>query len=73
MEPHRVALDNGSYLLWDWQDGYYRIAYFERRAVKRSDLEMGIAEVMKKPLHNSKVKNIFKYISGTDEYAAVGT
>jgi len=71
-DPNKVMLTNGSYLLWDFQDGFYRVAFYERRTYKCSDLEIGIAETMKRPLHNSQVKKIFKYVSGTDEYAAIG-
>lgn len=71
--PNLVKLSDGSYIQWDWLDGFYRVAFYERRAQKGSDLEMTIALAMKKPVHNSKVKNIFKFISGTDEYAATGS
>ena len=69
--PSLVKLSDGSYIQWDWKDGFFRVAYYERRAQKGSDLEMTIALAMKKPFHNSKVKNIFKYISKSDEYAAI--
>lgn len=71
--PNLIKLTNGSYLQWDWKDGYYRVAYYERTAKKGSDLEMTIALAMKKPFHNFRVKNVFGYISKTDEYAAVGS
>lgn len=71
--PNLVKLSDGSYIQWDWFDGFYRVAYYERRAAKGSDLEMAISQAMKKPLHNSKVKNIFGFISKTDEYAAPRT
>ncbi len=72
-EPKKVIFTDGSYLQWDWKDGFYRVAYYNRVAKKGSDLEMTIALAMKKPLHNSKVKNVFKFISRSDEYAAVGS
>lgn len=68
--PSMVKLSDGSYIQWDKQNGFYRVAFYERRTHKGSDLEMTIALAMKKPIHNSKVKNIFGYISRTDEYAA---
>jgi len=71
--PQMVRLSDGSYIQWDWKDGFYRVAFYQRSAKKGSDLEMTIALAMKKPIHNSKVKNIFGYIERTDEYAAVGT
>lgn len=71
-EPNIVKLTDGSYIMWDWKDGYYRVAFYERKIQKGSDLEMTIALAMKKPIHNSKVKNIFRFISRSDEYAAVG-
>lgn len=73
VEPNMVRLSDGSYIQWDWLDGMYRVAYYERKAQKGSDLEMTIALAMKKPLHNSRVKDIFKYISKTDEYAATSS
>jgi hypothetical protein len=72
-EPNKVKLTNGSFLQWDYKDGFYRVAYYERSARKGSDLEMTISVAMKKPLHNFRVKNIFAFISKTDEYAATGT
>ena len=72
-KPNAVKLSDGSYILWDWKDGFYRVAYFARTAKKGSDLEMTIALAMKKPVHNFRVKSIFGYIEKTDEYAAVGS
>lgn len=71
--PNLVKLSDGSYIQWDFLDGFYRVAFYERRAKKGSDLEMTIALAMKKPLHNSRVKDIFQYISKTDEYAATSS
>jgi len=71
--PNTIKLSDGSYLLWDWKDGFYRVAYYQRNTKKGSDLEMTIALAMKKPIHNSKVKEIFGYIEKTDEYAAPRT
>lgn len=71
--PHIVKLSDGSYIQWDWKDGYYRVAFYERKAKKGSDLEMTLSLAMKKPLHNSRVQEIFKFISKTDEYAATSS
>lgn len=71
-EPQTVRFTDGSYLQWDWHEGFYRVAYYHRSAKKGSDLEMTIALAMKKPIHNFRVKNVFDYISKSDEYAAVG-
>ena len=71
-EPNKIKLTDGSYLQWDHLDGFFRVAYYERRTQRGSDLEMSIALAMKRPVHNSRVKKIFDYISKTDEYAAVG-
>jgi hypothetical protein len=71
--PNLVKLSDGSYLQWDNKEGFFRVAYYQRSAKKGSDLEMTIAIAMKKPLHNSKVQNIFNYISKTDEYATFGS
>lgn len=72
-EPHTVKLSDGSYLQWDWKDGSYRVAFYSRSAKRGSDLEMTISLALKKPLHDSRVKKIFKYISQTDEYAATSS
>jgi len=72
-EPNLVKLSDGSYIQWDWLNGFYRVAYYERRTQKGSDLEMTIALAMKKQIHNSKVKAIFGYVSKTDEYAATSS
>lgn len=71
-EPYKIILTDGSYILWDWQDGFFRVAHYKRSTKKGSDLEMTVALAMKLPVHNSKVKSIFKFISRTDEYAAFG-
>ena len=71
--PNMVKLTDGSYIQWDKSGDYYRVAYYERRTQKGSDLEMTIALAMKKPVHNSKVKSIFWFISRTDEYDAVSS
>jgi hypothetical protein len=71
-KPNLVKLTNGSYLQWDYKDGMYRVAYYERNTKKGSDLEMTIALAMRKPIHNFRVKSVFGYVSKTDEYAAVG-
>lgn len=68
--PNLVKLSDGSYIQWDKDNGFYRVAFYERRTQKGSDLQMTIALAMKKPVHNSKVKKIFGYISRTDSYAA---
>lgn len=68
-EPTKINLTDGSYILWDWKDGFYRVAYFSRTDKKGSDLEMTIALAMKKPVHNFRVKHVFDYISRTPEYA----
>jgi hypothetical protein len=67
-EPYLIRLTDGSYVQWDKHQGFYRIAYYERRAQKGSDFEMTLALAMKKPLHNSKVKRIFAFVSATEEY-----
>lgn len=71
--PNLIKLTNGSYIQWDNKDGFYRVAYYERSAKKGSDLEMTIALAMKKPIHNFRVKEVFGYISKTDEYATFGS
>lgn len=67
-EPYLIKLTDGSYIQWDKQGPFYRIAYYERRAQKGSDFEMTLALAMKKPVHNSKVKAIFKFVESTEEY-----
>lgn len=71
--PNTVRLSDGSYLSWDHKEGFFRVAYYQRSAKKGSDLEMTISLAMKKPLHNFRVKQVFDYISKSDEYAAVGS
>lgn len=78
MKPYRVELSNGSYLLWDWTDGKFRVAFYTRTSAKSSDLEMCIANAMKKPIHNKAVADLFGFIKVTAEYeeiddAKVGT
>ena len=72
-KPNLVKLTDGSYVLWDRKDGFYRVAYYARTTKKGSDLEMTIALAMKKPVHNFRVKSIFGYIEKTDEYAAASS
>jgi len=69
-EPNTVRLTDGSYIQWDHKDGFFRVAYYQRTARKGGDLEYTIALAMKKPVHNSKVKKIFGFISQSDSYAA---
>lgn len=71
--PNQIKLSDGSYILWDFKEGFFRVAFYQRNTRKGSDLEMTLALAMKKPVHNSKVKSIFNYISRSDEYAAVGS
>jgi len=71
--PNTVKLSDGSYILWDKKERFFRVAYYQRSEAKGSDLEVAISVAMKKPFHNSKVKRIFQYISRSDEYAAVGS
>jgi hypothetical protein len=68
-KPNEVMLSDGSYILWDKKDGYYRVSYFSRKNVKGSDLEMTIALAIKKPIHSKKVKDIFQYIENTKEFS----
>lgn len=76
--PFKVELTNGSYVLWDWKDGIFRVAFYNRTTAKSSDLEMCIANAMKKPIHNKAVVDLFGFIKITAEYeeiedAKVGT
>lgn len=66
--PFRVEFTNGSYILWDWKDGVYRVSFYNKTSAKASDMEAAIAIVMKKPFHNKTVQDAFKFIKGTNEY-----
>jgi uncharacterized protein YcgL (UPF0745 family) len=67
--PGRVELSDGSYILWDKKDGYFRVSYFARKNVKGSDLLMTLALAMKKPVHNKKIKDVYTYIVSQPEYS----
>lgn len=69
--PNEIKLSNGSYLRFDFSNGVWRIAFYERRSIKSADLANGIALAMKKPLHNSSVKEIIKYLELTDATSPV--
>lgn len=69
--PFRVDFTNGSYILWDWLDGKFRISYYNKTSTKASDMEMGLSIVMKKPIHNKSVHDLFKYIKATPEYEEI--
>jgi hypothetical protein len=71
MNPFRVNLTNGSYLQWDYHEGHFRVAFYNRTTAKSSDMEMCIAIAMKKPLHNKAVHDLFKFIQGTEEYEEI--
>jgi uncharacterized protein YcgL (UPF0745 family) len=66
--PERIELTDGSYILWDKKDGFYRVAHFQKTARKGSDLEMTLSLAMKKPIHNFRVRNVLSYIEKS-EYA----
>jgi len=68
-KPNQVLLSDGSYVLWDRKDGYFRISYFTRKNMKGSDLAMTLALAMKKPVHNKKVQDVYTYIVSSKEYS----
>lgn len=75
--PFRVEFTNGSYILWDWANGTYRVAFYNKTSAKASDMEAAISIVMKKPFHSKVVQDTFKFIKQTKEFeeidATVGT
>ena len=65
LEPNRVDLSNGSYLLYDTKEGQYRVVYYERRIGRSADLEIAISLAMKKPVHNKSVREVVKFVAQT--------
>jgi hypothetical protein len=61
--PNRLDLANGSYILWDTKEGVYRVALYEVRKSKSTDLELAVSKVLKKPVHFKSVKEIVSFIA----------
>ena len=62
MQPNRLNLANGSYILWDREDGYFRVAYYLVKRGKSRDLELAVAEAMKKKAYDPTVAEIVRFM-----------
>lgn len=67
-QPNRIELNNGSYMLFDFQRDQFRVAVYERKVSKSTSLEAAVSRALGLPLYNKRVKEIVKYIRGTEKF-----
>lgn len=72
MEPNRLNLKNGSFILYDTVEGIHRVAYYQR-TVGRGNLELAVSKAIGKPIHNTEVKQITKYLREMSSNDSVST
>ncbi len=66
--PFTVTLTDGSYIQWDKKDGLFRVAYYQRKAIKEHDLRSAISLAMKKKMYSVQMDEIMRWIESRPEY-----
>lgn len=62
-QPNRIDLTNGGYLLFDYYQGFYRVAIYKRHTSKNMSLTGALATALNLPPHNPKVVQMATYIT----------
>lgn len=66
-EPNRINLSNGGYLLFDYHQGFYRMAIYNRHVSKSHSLLGALGLALNKPTHHKQVTEMAKYITSQFE------
>lgn len=67
-DPNRVELNNGSYLLFDFSGGEYRVAIYERKVSKSASILEALSRALGQPIYHKRVKEIAAYVKSVDKF-----
>lgn len=69
--PNKVLLTNGGYILFDYHQGFFRIAIYTRKVSKDANLASALARALNKSAFSKEVTALADYINSVEKHESI--